>query len=1131
MRIVFIILFTIIHTWVNSKEILYPIAKNGKWGLISAQNEYILHPTYDYIEYDRKGDKFIYYLNNKKGIINKDGQIFSEPIYEDIQFLDTSYLSYKVDKKWNLFQDDKKVLKNEYDSIQKVSANNFILYQGNTGRLYNGSNQFISEKKYHYAHSKFEYIIATNEDSRYDLFEKSNLNLIFEDIYTFNPYFIDYPVVSFDDYQILLDTSTNTQIGKKADSIRFLNRDYYYQTIDGQPKLYRVSKDKYYQSPYFESMTSINYPYLTYLENGKPGVWDFEKGKNIIEPKYQGVRNIESGDFFVYNLGMYGVLDQNGEVLIPVKYESINTYDNFYVVKENRKSGIISLSGKEIEPCKYGKIKVFDTNLKCYNQGELSIISINQNGSVKDKKTYSNYMSIAIEKERLPRQRSTSISFEGDEIEENRKENEQEGWFQNVREITRNDSTYRVKGKWGLYFDKTIDSIAIRPRFKDILISPDKKITKAYFQKRPKRNFSANNFIKTPSKFGAHFRMSQYIVSFYDPPFILVDNDEKSIISNQRFISLNLNDFDKYELARGMVQTPVLADRNGQIIRKDLSYYGDYSEDLLIIAEGGKYQLSKSSSSTSSCYVSSFGLRTGAISQSVNNNERVLSIIDANWYILDRNGKQLNEEPFQFINEFHNDRSIVKRNNLWGVIDSNMNEIVPIIYGRVEEVTDKNGNLYYRVTKGSRSKFIYNKTSGSLDKTQIKDLKNYNKGTWFAQEPVTNKWALMDTNLKALTPYHFDFVFPFINDHAIVVQRGRKTLINNEGQQVLPLYKAKKLNYVGFDKYSVLTKKGLMIVNTLGDTIVKAEDCKEILEIDEDYIAYKDRYKNIHISNQGREFRTPKKTKIISYSLSDKSLLLEKGKKRRIYSLLSQKYISKNIVGAEQLSTQNILFKSHNNKFGLMNLIGDTLIKEEYIELSTPKNGWLFAKKDKRFFTMDTSGNRLLEEEFFKYRKQENTFLVYTKEGVGILDENGKWLIPAQYKIIKKYNSIFYKAINKWGACDLYDLNGNQILPQAYSDIKGIDKNGLIVTHERFDYLYSGYLNKSLSFQYIKPVSSNLFILQEQRHVGLYNFEGDTIIPVEYHSVDADRGSFQVRYFNSFGYYQPDGSVIFDPKE
>ena len=110
-------------------------------------------------------------------------------------------------------------------------------------------------------------------------------------------------------------------------------------------------------------------------------------------------------------------------------------------------------------------------------------------------------------------------------------------------------------------------------------------------------------------------------------------------------------------------------------------------------------------------------------------------------------------------------------------------------------------------------------------------------------------------------------------------------------------------------------------------------------------------------------------------------------------------------------------------------------------------------------------------------------------------------------------------------------MKGEQILPQAYSDIKGIDKNGLIVTHERFDYLYSGFLNKSMSFQYIKPVSSELFILQEQRHVGLYNFEGDTIVPVEYHSLDEDRGSFQVRYFNSFGYYQSDGSIIFDPKK
>ena len=84
----------------RSQQELYPIAKNGKWGLVNFEGDFICKPIFNYIEYADKGQKFIYNLKGKKGLVGLNGLIITEPIYEDIKLYDATWSSSIKDGKW-----------------------------------------------------------------------------------------------------------------------------------------------------------------------------------------------------------------------------------------------------------------------------------------------------------------------------------------------------------------------------------------------------------------------------------------------------------------------------------------------------------------------------------------------------------------------------------------------------------------------------------------------------------------------------------------------------------------------------------------------------------------------------------------------------------------------------------------------------------------------------------------------------------------------------------------------------------------------------------------------------------------------------------------------------------------------
>lgn len=1104
---------------------LLPVAKNGRWGLVNEQGQFKLDVQYEFIEYSSTAQQFVYDYRGKKGILSNEGKVVSQPIYEDVKLFSPNAFGARKNGKWNLFCNNLPVFQFELDSITLLTPSNFALFTKGKCQIYFANSGETAKALYEnikcYSN---QFILAYPNDSIFDLYANQNSIPIVKNATQLSPLNQNYIYVhSEENKTLLIDWINGTVLGREMTRITHQYGPWFYCLDESLPLLFSVTNKRYYPIQELDYIVNISYPNAIYSYRGKQGVWNLESGKSVVAPLYEGALPLDNG-YLVSNFDRFGILANDGSILIPIIYHSIDTYDNCYVVQLKGKYGLFSKSGKELCPAVYERIGVFNSNIKCYQATELLLFKLDENGRIKDQKTYTNFMSVQVESPKKPRQRSVSARFGGpaNDREMNR---EEYGWFRPVLSVMKNDSLIEYRGNWGLK-DST-DSVWIRPQFATIKHTTGTDFTKAY---RVQFYAVSGEIASILFKKEMVHIISSGTYGAFQVPLQLANHREKKMVNARMYQAFNVDDFKEHALARAYDKSPILVDKNGQIVWKELTYYDVYQDDMLLICKGGTLSVHPSENSNTVSSSRVFFENLGCAQYKINPIEKFIEIDGGDWFYINKEGKQLNDTAFQMAQPFRNDLAIVMRNNKWGVIDTGMHIIVPFIYEHIERFTLSN-KTYFRVSNSAKGSYFYNKSSGVLARTDYREFQHYYNGKWFARKHGNDNWALVDTNLNELTDFEYGTIRPFTNNWSNVVKVGKKTILDEMGQEGLPFYKSKRIEAIGNNLYAIVTSRGMMLINGFADTLLNENECKKIIETSYDYVIYEDRSRLTQLLNMKDDKRLPKKTKIMGYSLDSGFFLLNKGGKVRLYSLENESYISKELEQITAMGNKVMIYRGANGLKGFLDFNGDTLCKAIYDELEfvTPNLAW--GEIDKLKGPVANNGKFLFNEKVFRLRPLNDQLIFSIRSGSGLMNEKCEVMIPPIYYFIDVYNSKFYKCLKADQTCDIYTLEGKKINDRSFKNIKAIEEDFLIVRHENFDYLYNGVLNKSLSFQGIEPVSTNLYLLHENSHIGIFNQEGKEIVPVRYHRVELVSDKLQISFFNSFGYYKTDGTVIFDPYE
>lgn len=323
-------------------EKLFKVCKKGKYGIIDDNGKLITDIEYDWLEKINE-HCFSVRVDEYWGLINDKGDILLSIIYDQIyatpyRLKETSYIQIWKNGKGGIVNNKGKIIipidKYDFvgDEIKELGLFkvNIKIYKNNfylkTHEGYiNINNEIVIEPKYKYIYHAFDnYFIGCLGDNRVGMI----------DIYQNKIFPFQYASISVNKNSGLI--LFQYPYGKKWELIK----------IDGN-LFYQIGEFTY------QSMEMVNDDIIQIKDKDLYGLMD-NSGNLILPIVYDYISIYDNVEpyFVIEKNGLRGLADECGNICIPVQYELLRKVSsNLVRVKRNGKYGICNLQGNEVVPC------------------------------------------------------------------------------------------------------------------------------------------------------------------------------------------------------------------------------------------------------------------------------------------------------------------------------------------------------------------------------------------------------------------------------------------------------------------------------------------------------------------------------------------------------------------------------------------------------------------------------------------------------------------------------------------------------------------------------------------------------------------------------------------------------------
>ncbi len=386
------------------------------------------------------------------------------------------------------------------------------------------------------------------------------------------------------------------------------------------------------------------------------------------------------------------------------------------------------------------------------------------------------------------------------------------------------------------------------------------------------------------------------------------------------------------------------------------------------------------------------------------------------------------------------------KDNKWGVIDSNGTTVIEPSYSEMIVIPNNKKDVFLCVydvneqTGEYKTKALNSKNEEILTEyDNIETLENYGKNSnvWYDNNALKvqkdGKYGLIDFVGSTLAPIEYEEIQTLkgVKNSILVKKDSKYGLLDSKGNIVIDT-KYKKISNLG-DDY----KLGYITVDENDKYGIIDYNKKQVLE---------NKYEGID--------------PIVGTNL----YVVKTVDGKRVVNNKSEEVISTGFDEVKQILSQDsgIIF-TKDQKCGVMNEKGETIIKPEYDNLKEAASGVFIAKKDKNYGIIDKENKEKLEFKYanINYEKEANIYIAEDKDyNAELLDSefNVKLAgIVSEINIEKGYmkirNDNQYKYYNfKFEEKQTKDVltTNNLFLSKKDGKYGFIDKDGKVVV----DYIY-----------------------------------------------------------------------------
>ncbi|RZJ91103.1 MAG: WG repeat-containing protein [Chryseobacterium sp.] len=316
--------------------------KKGKYGVIDLQGKVISEPRFQALEIINK-DIIGFKENNKWGWLRTtDGEIIQPPIYDEVgkNYLFEDMLQIRLNgKQGTAHKSGKVVIPPTYEHLSNIflkTKKYTAFFQNNAYGLIDSLGNVVVPAVYKslvpVRGSDFLKIEERGLQGLIDAIGKVVTPLLYDEI---NDFVRGHAIVKKAGRMGLIDKSGELLLSPQYDEIEFKNSAghtiYDGVRVSLMPPIANASKEYLERLAAEAKLDAMPY-YLRVKDNGKVGVFDWEKAKPILPANFKEVTIVnQQGETYLYpvNGNLYGVYDKLGKEILPLKYRlQSNSYFN-----------------------------------------------------------------------------------------------------------------------------------------------------------------------------------------------------------------------------------------------------------------------------------------------------------------------------------------------------------------------------------------------------------------------------------------------------------------------------------------------------------------------------------------------------------------------------------------------------------------------------------------------------------------------------------------------------------------------------------------------------------------------------------------------------------------------------------
>lgn len=463
------------------------------------------------------------------------------------------------------------------------------------------------------------------------------------------------------------------------------------------------------------------------------------------------------------------------------------------------------------------------------------------------------------------------------------------------------------------------------------------------------------------------------------------------------------------------------------------------------------------------------------------------------WALYKTNGKAVTAHDYVSLTPFQSNFFIASKRSSYsvlqqfGLIDQRGREIIPFDFLRIAATGNR---LLATENKGSGLNQKLFDEKGKLlidgDYSRIEPLNDQ----FFAVTKADKLYALFDEDGHQKTPFEFQMISSLKNRVFLISYYNRLGVINSDGSLIVPpihrriFLSADQVKTEGYPEWTLFKNQSRSTlyfdeVKPLGDSLLIIQSGTDvgIINANEEYL----NYINDHEVIQATEaFAVIKRRSTGRYGLIN----------NRGIQILASNYDS--IIALNHYALAKIERQS-NEHWIAIDLNGQSINSSGYAQIQElTKSQGAIVIKNEGMGLLSAYGKEITPFDFRSVERNDlGHFIVKTDRGIGLMNENGDWLI-SPYKDSISLNKTHY-TFTQGSAYGLADLNGKQ-LAQRYEVIDFLPGGYRIMNEDHYQ-VYS--FQDSLLFDYeydtVYALNDKLWLLQRDSKTFIYRHEDGNV--------------------------------------